>query len=113
MLKKDWMDSLNAGITICDKNGIITYMNEKSAADLSKYGGFKLLGKNLLDCHNESSKQILKDMFENESERIYTIEKEGVKKFICQKPIFEKGEFAGILEFVVILPSDMPHCIRD
>ena len=112
-MKKIWLDSIDAGITICDKNGIITYLNEKAAADLSKYGGFKLLGKNLLDCHNESSKQILKDMFEKVSERIYTIEKEGVKKLICQKPFFEKDKFAGILEFVVVLPAEMPHYIRD
>ena len=113
MKKNEWLDTLEAGITICDKNGIITYLNEKAAADLSKYGGFKLLGRNLLDCHNETSKKILNEMLENASERIYTIEKKGVKKLICQKPIFEKGEFAGILEIVIILPSNMPHYLRN
>jgi nitrogen-specific signal transduction histidine kinase len=111
-MKQEWMDSLDASITICDKEGIITYMNEKAAAGFSKYGGFKLLGSNLLDCHSEPSKIILKDMLDKASEKTYTIEKNGVKKLICQKPIFEMGEFAGIIEIVIVLPSDMPHHLR-
>jgi transcriptional regulator with PAS, ATPase and Fis domain len=113
MMNQEWIDTLDAAITICDKKGIIKYMNEKAMAGFSKYGGRNLLGSNLLDCHSESSKEILKEMFVKASERIYTTEKEGIKKLICQKPIFEKGKFAGIIEMVIILPSKMPHYLRN
>jgi hypothetical protein len=57
----DWSDEINNAITICNPEGIIIYMNSKSIEDYTKYGGDQLLGKNLLDCHSEPSKSILKD----------------------------------------------------
>jgi transcriptional regulator with PAS, ATPase and Fis domain len=112
-MKQEWFDSLGASITVCDEKGIISYMNEKAAESLSKYGGFKLLGSNLLDCHNEDSRKIIQEMLENASENIYTTEKNGIKKFICQKPVFEKGKFAGIIEITMALPKEMKHFNRD
>ncbi len=112
-MKEDWFDTLDAEITICNKAGIITYLNRKSASAFIKYGGFDLVGKSLFDCHNDSSKVILKNMMETEQENIYTIEKAGEKKLICQKPIYEQGSFAGIIEISLVLPDHMPHHIRD
>ena len=112
-MKQEWFDTLDAGITVCDEKGIIKYMNEKAADNLNKYGGFKLLGSNLLDCHSEASRKIIQEMLKNASENIYTTEKNGIKEFICQKPIFENGKFAGIIEITIVLPGEMPHHIRD
>lgn len=112
-MRQEWFDTLDAGITVCDEKGIVTYMNEKAADNLSKYGGFKLLGSNLLDCHSELSRKIIQKMLKNASENIYTTEKGGIKELICQKPVFEKGEFAGIIEITIVLPKEMPHHIRD
>jgi len=112
-MKKEWLHSLDAAITICDKKGIIVYMNRKSVESFAKEGGKKLIGTNLLDCHPGESKKILAEMLKTGKENIYSIEKKGVKKLIMQKPVYEFGEFAGFMEMSIILPPDMPHHKRE
>ena len=43
----------------------------------------------------------------------YTIEKNGVKKLIYQTPWFDGGKFAGLIEFSMEIPRELPHFIRD
>jgi transcriptional regulator with PAS, ATPase and Fis domain len=112
-MKKEWLHSLDAAITICDKKGIIVYMNRKSAEIFSKEGGKKLIGSNLMDCHNDKAGQILKEMLLTGKENIYTIEKNGIKKLIMQKPVFEHGDFAGFMEMSIVIPKELPHFLRD
>ncbi len=106
------MHSLDAAITICDKKGIIVYMNRKSVETFAKDGGKKLIGTNLMDCHGEEAAKKLKEMLASRKENIYSIEKKGVKKLIVQKPVFEHGNFDGIMEMSIVLPNDMPHFLR-
>jgi hypothetical protein len=44
---------------------------------------------------------------------VYTIEKQGQKKIIYQTPWFAEGEFRGIVELSLAIPSEMPHFIRE
>ncbi len=108
----NWDKETDIAITVCDENGIITYLNDKSADDLKKYGGQSLVGKSLFDCHNEKSNEIIRFILKEHKPNLYTTEKKGLKKFICQTPIFENGVFKGISEMVFELPADMPHYIR-
>lgn len=112
-MKKEWLHSLDASITICDKKGIIIYMNRKAVESFAKDGGKKLIGSNLLDCHHGESRKILESMLKSGKENIYSIEKNGIKKIIVQKPIFEHGSFAGLMEMSIVLPQEMPHYVRD
>lgn len=48
-----------AAIVICDCNHIIQYMNQAAMIRYAKRGGKELVGRNLLDCHNEHSKEII------------------------------------------------------
>jgi len=42
----------------------------------------------------------------------YTVEKNGVKKLIYQTPWFEDGKVAGMVEFSIVLPTEIPHYVR-
>jgi transcriptional regulator with PAS, ATPase and Fis domain len=99
-------------VTVCNENGIIIYMNNKSQKTFSNYGGNNLIGKSLLDCHPEPAKTMLAQMLITHIENSYTIEKNGVKKLIHQTPWFEGGVFKGYVEMSIEIPTDMPHYIR-
>jgi GNAT superfamily N-acetyltransferase len=110
---KDCFKEFNASVTICDENGIITYMNDKSAKTFEKDGGIGLIGQNLYDCHPEPSKSQLKGLMMDKKSNCYTIEKNGIKKLIYQSPWFEEKVFKGFIEMAVELPAEMPHFVRD
>ncbi|MCB9013835.1 MAG: PAS domain-containing protein [Bacteroidales bacterium] len=108
-MKKEWFDELEAAITVCDKDGIIVYMNDKSVKSFEKDGGKDLIGSNLLDCHPGESRNILEKMLKSQKENIYTIEKNKVRKIIIQKPVFCKGIFDGFIEMSIVLPENLAH----
>lgn len=110
--KPEWFDKLDAAITICDKNGIIIYMNNRSVESFKEYGGSGLIGRNLLECHSESSRITLEEMMKSEKENIYSIEKNGTKKLILQKPLYTDAGFDGFIEISVVLPDPLVHHIR-
>ena len=72
------LDSLKAPILFADTEHVTRYMNEAAIAHYT--GGESLIGRSLLDCHNERSQQmmieILAAMREGEEERIITDDKE-------------------------------------
>lgn len=108
-----WSDEFNGAVTVCDLDGIITYMNETSRKQFEKSGGEALIGKNLLDCHPEPSRTKLLEQLKNPTTNTYTIEKGGIKKIVHQSPLYRKGVFSGVIEMSFILPQPMPHFIRD
>lgn len=108
----DLINEIDAAVTICDKEGIIIYMNKKSVKTFESDGGTSLLGKNLFDCHPESAKVKLKDIMVNKKTNCYTIEKNGIKKMIFQSLRFDNGRFKGIVEISIALPDKMEHFIR-
>jgi transcriptional regulator with PAS, ATPase and Fis domain len=110
---ENWMKEINAAITICDKKGIITYMNDKSIESYKDSGGAALIGKNLQDCHSEKTRMKLEKMLAEPIENLYTTEKNGIKKFVCQLPHIEKGKHNGIIEIVTVIPEKMPHFNRN
>lgn len=52
---KSVLDQDFASVVICDLDHTIIYMNPKSIERYSKWGGKDLIGKSLLNCHNEQS----------------------------------------------------------
>lgn len=100
----------DVAITVCDKDGNILDMNVHSADVNSR--GEKIIGENLFNCHPPKASEILKDLLDNEKLNAYTIEKNGVKKLIYQVPWYENDEFAGLIEFSIPIPFDMPHFVR-
>lgn len=108
----DWIKEFNCAITVCDTNGIIIAMNDKSVEIFKDDGGLELIGKNLFDCHPEPSRTKLKQMVEQQKENVYTIEKNGKKKLIYQSPWYEKKIYKGFVELSLEIPFEMPHFKR-
>ncbi|HEY6953194.1 MAG TPA: PAS domain-containing protein [Bacteroidota bacterium] len=109
----EWIREFPAAITVCDADGSILAMNEKSAATFAEEGGEKLVGKNLLDCHGEPSRTKVLNLLKGQSPNVYTIEKGGVRKMIYQSPWYKNGKFAGFVELSLPIPAEMPHFVRD
>lgn len=106
-------NTIPAAFTICDNDGKIIYMNEKAAKFFEANGGYDLIGKSVYDCHNEKSKQIIKDLIDNEKEYIYSIEKKGKKKLIYQAPWYKNNKMSGLIELIIELPDKVPHFVRE
>jgi PAS domain-containing protein len=109
----DWTKEFPGAITICDAEGIILSMNDRSIATFGADGGADLIGSNVLDCHPEPSRTKLAGLLQSHGSNLYTIEKAGRKKLIAQLPWFDNGTYAGIIELSLELPPDMPHFNRD
>jgi nitrogen-specific signal transduction histidine kinase len=112
MQSADWIENCPASITVCDRDGTIVAMNEKAHQTFLKDGGRALIGRSLYDCHNEASNAIIRELLAEGKSNSYTIEKNGVKKFICQCPWWENGKVAGLVEWSIEIPFEMPHFIR-
>ena len=113
MKTKDWAAELPVSITVCDKEGIITYVNDKSRKTFSNDPTGELIGKNLKDCHSPVSTAKLFHLIDSKKSNIYTIEKKGKKKMIVQIPWYAENEVCGLLELSIELPDDIPHFKRD
>lgn len=109
----EWIEKLDGNVIVSDANGRIIYMNEKAIASYEKDGGKEIIGKDLMECHSESSGIKIMEMMTTGQKNVYTIEKKGVKKIIYQSPWFRDGEFRGIIEFSLEIPPEMPHFIRE
>ncbi|MEW6094782.1 MAG: diguanylate cyclase [Chloroflexota bacterium] len=108
-----WIKEFPAAITVCNPDGIILEMNEKSARTFEADGGLALIGKNVLDCHPDTARGKLKRLLDACKRNVYTIEKNGVKKLIYQSPWFKNGQYAGFVEFSFEIPFDTPHIVKD
>jgi len=109
----DWVEGFPGAVTVCDTEGRILEMNEKSREVFAADGGAALVGKNVLDCHPEPSRTKLVGMMKDERANIYTIQKGGRKKLIYQAPWYSDGVYAGFVELSLEIPWDMPHFNRD
>lgn len=108
----NWYTDFPAAVTICDPQGIIVDMSEKAKEVFASYGGGALIGSNLLDCHPEPARQKLLHLMQTRQINAYTIEKNGVHKFIYQAPWYHDGEFAGFVELSMEIPAELPHFLR-
>lgn len=106
-----WAEGVNCAVTVCDKEGIVLYQNEKSRQTFAKSG--PMVGRSLIPCHSERSRAIIAEMLATGRSNCYTIEKEGLHKMIYQTPWRDAdGTIAGLVEISMVIPADMPHYIR-
>lgn len=107
-----WIESFPGSITVCDREGIILFMNAQAQETFAAEGGAALIGKNLLDCHPEPARSKLIELMNNRQQNVYTVEKKGKKKLIYQTPWYDGEAYAGFVELSLIIPSEMQHFIR-
>ena len=53
------LEADRAAVVICDPGHTIIYMNPAAVERYQRWGGKELLGKSLLDCHNERSREMI------------------------------------------------------
>lgn len=106
----DWAKEANCAITVCDRDCRILYMNDKARNVFASHGD--LIGKNLMDCHNERSQGIITRLLADGGVNAYTIEKKGVRKMIYQSAWRRGGEVAGLVEISMEIPAELPHYVR-
>lgn len=109
----NWTDEFLGAITVCDREGIVVYMNDRAKTQFAKYDEEGLIGKSLINCHPEPARTMLKKMLDEPMSNSYTIEKRGIRKMIHQTPWMENGEFKGVIEISFEVPIDLPHHKRD
>ncbi|MBO5420106.1 MAG: PAS sensor protein [Bacteroidales bacterium] len=106
----DWAKEINCAVTVCDKDGVILYMNDKAKETFAKHGD--MVGKSLIPCHSERSRLIIAELLATGGSNSYTIEKNGLRKMIYQTAWRENGQVAGLVEISMVIPDEMPHYIR-
>lgn len=105
-----WAEEMNCAVTVCDREGVILYMNARARETFAKHGD--LIGRNLMDCHNDRSREIIRRMLETGGQNAYTIEKHGVRKMIYQSAWKEHGKVMGLCEISMVIPEEIPHYVR-
>ena len=112
----DYFKGINIAVTVSDKDGNVIYQNDSS---IEVNGDAR--GRNLEQCHNSKSWEMICRMMKEDVSNVYTISKKGKKKLIYQTPWYDDNEEvngenqrkpAGLVEFSIILPEEMPHFIR-
>jgi transcriptional regulator with PAS, ATPase and Fis domain len=108
-----WVNGLKVSIIVCDRDGKILSLNSTAARQYAKDGGLALVGKNLRDCHLAASNEKIARLIAEEKPNHYTITKNGRRRMIHQLPWFEAGRCAGLVEFAMDIPDELPHFDRD
>jgi hypothetical protein len=112
MTRPAWTEEFPAAITICDADGVIVDLNQRSARTFEKEGGRALIGTSLYGCHPPQAQEQIRGLMQSRQPNAYTIEKNGVKKLIYQAPWYEQGHFKGLVELSIVIPFELPHFKR-
>ena len=113
MTHHPWVQEFPAAITVCSSEGTILEMNAEAARVYQENGGMELVGSNILDCHPESARPKVERLLQGRESSIYTFEKNGVKKLVCQLSWHLEGRRAGLIELEFEIPFQMPHQVDD
>ncbi len=108
-----WVQEFPGAVTVCGPDGTILEMNDTAVRTFQKWGGKKLLGTNLFDCHPEPARAKLTQLMEEQQINIYTIEKKGTRYLVYQTPWRADAQYRGFVEIVIELPASIPHFQRD
>lgn len=98
------IDQDRAAVVLCNLAHEIVYMNPAAVKNYEKWGGDKLVGKSLLNCHNEESKQKIEkvlDWFREDPSHnmIYTFYNEKQNKDVYMVALRDaKRELIGYYE---------------
>lgn len=101
---KSVIDSDIAPVVICSADHTIIYINPSAAQRYAKKGGYDLVGKSLLDCHNSDSNIKIKKVVEwfgesPDNNRMYTFHNPKENKDVYMIALRdESGELIGYYE---------------
>ena len=106
----DYLENVAFAATVCDKDGVVLYQNERAR---QRDGG--VVGKNLYDCHSKKSGAMIRHMIETGDSNTYEIIRHAKRKLLHQTPWYDEdtGEVAGLIEVAIDLPDEYPTFNRD
>ncbi len=100
----EFFDTVNFAVTVCDKEGIVLYQNNRA---IGRDGN--VVGQNLYGCHPESANKMIRHMMETGESNTYQIIRHGKHKLLHQTPWFDNnGNVAGLIEVAIDLPDNLP-----
>ena len=100
---KGVLEADRAAVVICDLEHKIIYMNPAAINRYEKWGGKNLLGKSLLDCHNDKSREMINkvvDWFKasKDNNLVYTSYNQKENKDVYMVALRDNGELIGYYE---------------
>lgn len=107
-----WWLGLPCPITVTDTAGVILAMNEASVQHYARFGGSRLIGSNMLDCHPELPRAKVARMLAKPGANVYMVERDGVRHLVYQSTWYEGDDPAGLVEMIVELPERMELLVR-
>jgi len=99
-------DGLRAAVTIADQDFQIRFMNDRAVAFYAEGGGAKLIGRNLLDCHRDEHKRVIRAAYARyragdfTPTRYHARKEGGALESVVHIPLVVGGEFRGIAELI-------------
>lgn len=95
-LFKSVLEQDRSSIVICDLNHKIVFMNKAAIRNYAKRGGKELIGRNLLDCHNEHSVEMIKKVVswfaeDENNNMIYTFHNDKDNKDVYMVALRDEG----------------------
>ena len=103
-LYKAVLDADRAPIVVCAWGHEIVYMNPAACEKYAKWGGAALIGKSLLDCHNEESQKKISDvlnwfMLSHDNNIVYTFRNDKENKDVYMVALRnDEGALIGYYE---------------
>ena len=101
---KSVLEADRAAVVICDLEHTIIYMNPVAIERYAKWGGKDLMGKSLLNCHNEKSCEMIQKVVEwfkasKDNNIVYTFFNEKENKDVYMVALRnEEGNLIGYYE---------------
>lgn len=93
---KSVLEQDEAAVVLCDLNHIIVYMNPAAACRYAKSGGYDLVGKSLMGCHNAKSNEMIEKVVawfkeSPEHNKVYTFFNEKENKDVYMIALRDAG----------------------
>lgn len=101
---KSVLEADRAAVVICDLEHTIIYMNPVAIERYAKWGGKDLMGKSLLNCHNEKSCEMIQKVVEwfkasKDNNIVYTFFNQKENKDVYMVALRnEEGDLIGYYE---------------
>ena len=101
---KSVLEADRAAVVICDLEHTIIYMNPVAIERYAKWGGKDLMGKSLLNCHNEKSCEMIQKVVEwfkasKDNNIVYTFFNQNENKDVYMVALRnEEGNLIGYYE---------------
>lgn len=103
MFFKSVIDQDRSAVVICSLDHEIIYMNPAAVRNYEKWGGDKLIGQSLLNCHNSASGEKIKQVVEwfaasKEHNLIYTFHNQKQNKDVYMVALRDGDKLVGYYE---------------